>query len=281
LATNAQDTPIEPRIDALTALRRHWFVALIPVIIFVAAAVVLGAKRPPRYTATANLSVGHVYVSNAAGIPTIIDATQSLAAVYSRAIHSGDVTQETRRLLRNDRFPVSGGLSATPIPESPLIKVTAQSSSRRGAVMLANAGSTALAGYVNRQVRDNSASTTLSQRYREAALRYRQRLQTRDRLGRRYRRDPTRANKEAYNRAAAAVDTAMLNREALQASYQEAVQGGTTSVNVSTFSRASAATSDRSKKMQLFVFVGLVGGIAAGTALALLRTSRDIRRHRV
>jgi uncharacterized protein involved in exopolysaccharide biosynthesis len=267
------------RIDALTAVRRHWFVALFPVALFVAGAIVLGLNRPLRYTTTANLSVSHVYVANAASIPTIIDATQSLAAAYSRAIHSNAVADGTRRiLLKEHSFAVAGSLSATPIPQSPLIKVSSESSSASGAVALANAGAQALAAYVNRQVRDNDASATLSGRYLTASLDYRHRLDTSNRLTRRYARRPTRANKAARDLAAAATDTAKLRRDALNAAYQTAVQGGTSSVGAEIFTSASGATSDRSRKLQLLVFVGLLGGLAAGAALALLRASRDIRR---
>jgi uncharacterized protein involved in exopolysaccharide biosynthesis len=279
LATNGQQTVLPPRIEPFTALRRHWFLALFPVALFVAGAVVLGMKRPPRYTTTANLSVGHIYVNNPAGIPSIVDATQSLAAVYSRAIHSTPVARETRRILLKDRSgPVSGDLSATPLPDSPLIKVSAESSSESQAIALANAGATALATYVNGQVRDNGASAQLTKRYRAASLRYRQQVDMRNRLNRRYARHPTRATKAARDRASAAADTALLQREALRASYETAVQGGSSSAVVEVFSYASAAKSDRTRKMQLFIFVGLLGGLASGTALALLRASRDIRR---
>jgi uncharacterized protein involved in exopolysaccharide biosynthesis len=145
-------------------------------------------------------------------------------------------------------------------------------------VALANAGATALATYINRQIRDNDASATISDRYLNAALVYRQRLDTSNRLARRYANHRTRANKTARDRAAAAADAAKLRRNALQAAYQTAVQGGTSSVGVEMFSTASAATSDRSRKLQLLVFVGLMGGLAAGAALALLRAARDIRR---
>jgi len=267
-----------PGSQLLRAARRHWFLALLPVLLFVGGAVALGLKRPPRYTATANLSVGHVYVANPTGIATIIDATQSLAAVYSRAIHSEEVLQGTRNRL--GAGSVSGSFNATPLPSSPLIKVTAESSSANEAVTLANASADALTVYVNKQVRDNSASTTLAERYRSASLEYRQALDTRNRLNRRYQRKQTRANKEARDRASAAADTALLRREALQASYEQAVQGGTSSVSVESFSRASSATSDRRSMMQILVFVGLLGGLAAGAALALLRAARDIRRGR-
>jgi uncharacterized protein involved in exopolysaccharide biosynthesis len=279
LGSDVEHNSARPGSELLVAARRHWFVALLPVLLFVGGAVALGLKRPARYKATANLSVGHVYVSNPTGIATIIDATEALAAVYSRAIHSGEVLQDTQRRL-GQGSSVSGSFSATPLPSSPLIKVTAESSSARGAIALANASSDALALYVNRQVRDNSASTTLSRRYRDAALRYREALDARDRLRRRYERRQTRANKAARDSAAAAVDTALLRREAVRTSYEQAVQGGTSSVSLESFSRASGATSDRKSMMQILVFVGLLGGLAAGAALALLRAARDIRRGR-
>jgi capsular polysaccharide biosynthesis protein len=282
LAGNAQQTSRARPIDALTAVRRHWFIALLPVVLFVAGAVVIGNKREPRYTSTANLSVGHVYITNPAGIPTILDATQSLAAVYSRAIFAGSVVKDTRaRLRKQNSVPVSGSLNATPIPDSPLIKVSAVSSSPRSAVALANAGAAALANYVNNQIRDNNASVPLAERYRQAALEYRKRITTRNRMTRRYGRDPNAKNKDALDRAAAAADTALLRREAIRASYENAVQGGTSSVGVDVFSLASGASSDRSKKMQLYVFIGALGGLAAGVALALLRAAGDVRRGRV
>jgi uncharacterized protein involved in exopolysaccharide biosynthesis len=277
LATNAPHNP-GPRVDVLRALRRHWRLALVPVVLFVAVAVVLGIKRPARYTTTATLSVGHVYVSDPVGIPTIIEATQSLASVYSRAINARSVVQDARRRLGRDAASVTGGLSATPIPSSPLIKVSAESPTQRGAVALANVGAAALAAYINAQVRDNDQTATLSTRYRAAALTYRRRLDTSNRLARRYALHPTASNKAARDSAAAATDTAQLRREALRASYQTAVQGGISSVGVDVFSPASTAVSDRAEKMQLLVFVGLLGGIAGGVALALLRASRDMRR---
>ena len=139
-------------------MRRHWLVAALPVILFVAVAIVLGLKRPVTLHPTANLSVGHVYVSNPAGIPTIIDATKSLAAVYSRAIHSSAVVQDTRRRC-GARTPRRSPAASRPrrSPE-PADQGLGRVAIRPGAIALANAGAAALAAYVNRQVRDNDAS---------------------------------------------------------------------------------------------------------------------------
>jgi capsular polysaccharide biosynthesis protein len=277
LATDAQNTTETPKIELLSALRRHWFAALAPVLALVAISLVLGLERPPRYTATANLSVGHVFVNNPAGIPTLVEATRSLASVYSRAINAGAVREDTARRLGRRSFQVSGRLSATPIPETPLIKVSAASDSEREALALANAGSLALAGYVNRQLRRDGELAALGKQYRQAALRYRQRLDAQERLDRRYEANRTAANRAARARARAATDGALLDRNAVSESYHLASQGDSASPAIQVFARATSTSSDRSSAMQVLVFVGLIGGLAAGTALALLRRQRKTR----
>lgn len=280
MATHAQHTPAPPRIELFAAMRRHWVLMLLPIFLLVGAAVLLGLKRPAEYTTTAYLSVGHVYVDNPAGIPTILIATESLASAYSRAIDSGAVVADTKRRLGLGSSRLPGELSATPIPDSPLIRVTADASSARDAVELADAGAASLAAYTNNQIRDNDASGTLAARYRKAALDHREAVAKRDLMARRYEDDRNAQTKDAYDRAASAADTTLLRREALRASYQTAVQGGSTSIAVETFSRATPATSDEARTLQLMIFVGLIGGISLGAALALLRASRKLRRQR-
>jgi hypothetical protein len=275
LAAEAHDTTAPPGIDVLGALRRHWLVVLLSVMLLVGAAVGLGLRRPARYTSTATLQVGHVYISNPAGVSTIIEATQTLAGVYSRTIHATSVQQDVARRLQRASVRVSGALSATPLPSSPLIRVTAEATSATGATALANAGANALQAYVNHQVHATDVTATLTKRYRQAALEYRQKKDTSDRLARRYRLHRTKRNKSARDAAGAATDSALLAVQALQASYQQAIAGGTASAVVESFSRAGASTSDRRQTLQILVFVGLLGGIAAGVALALLRTYRE------
>ena len=66
------------------------------------------------------------HTSNPAGVSTIIEATQTLAGVYSRTIQATGVQQDVAQRLKRASVPVSGGLSATPLPNTPLIKVTAR-----------------------------------------------------------------------------------------------------------------------------------------------------------
>jgi capsular polysaccharide biosynthesis protein len=277
LTSDVQQTQASS-IELLTALRRHPILVLLPLVLFVGAAVVLGLRREATYTANANLSVGHVFVSNPAAISSLIEATRSLASVYSRAVNATEVQKATKRKLDKSAFPVSGRVGATPIPESPLIKVTAVSSSQRSAVAIANASSEALAEYVNRRLRSTAEVDTLARRYRSAALRYRRRAEERNRRARRYEENRSTKNRDAIEHAAAASDSALLDRDAIRDSYQVAVQSDQASPAIEVFSPAAGATSDRSSALQVLVFVGLIGGLAAGAALALLATSREKRR---
>jgi hypothetical protein len=278
LATTHQHPTEEVRIGVLAAMRRHWFVALLPVVLFVGAAVGLGLKRTPRYTAIANISIGAVFTDNPAGISSVIQGTESLAAVYSRVIGANDVVEDTKRRLDGRYVGGPQQVSATPIPESPMIKVTATAASEGEAVALANAASAALADYANRQDRTDDEATALSNRYRRAALRYRKRLGVVRELQEEFDNDPSEENRRVRDRAAAAADTALLQRDALLTSYQYAVEGTRSGPPLEVFREATAASSDRYERLQLLVFTGLVGGLLAGAALALLRALRKSRR---
>jgi uncharacterized protein involved in exopolysaccharide biosynthesis len=259
-------------------MRRHWFVALLPVVLFVGAAVWLGVKRTPEYSATANLSVGAVFTDNPAGISSVIQGTESLATVYSRVIGANDVVEDTKKRLDGRYVVDARQVSATPIPDSPMIKVTATAESAGEAVALVNAASAALADYASRRDRSDEEAAEISDRFDRAALRYRKRLTMMNKLQTDYEENPTTENRRARNRAGAAADTALLHRDALQTKYEEALDGASSTPPLEVFREATAASDDRYERLQLLVFTGLVGGLLAGAALALLRAVRKIRR---
>jgi hypothetical protein len=273
LATDLKHSTAPHRVDLPTALRRKWFVALMTVCVLVGGAVAIGLSRPPNYTATAILSVGRLYTSNAGGIAGMVEARQALASAYSRAIQASEVRKDAARRLTQASTPASGRLSASPIPESPLIKVSAESLSESEAVALANAASAALARYVARQGRSENDTHVFSA-YERAAVQYRRSLSVSRELARRYDRHRTQGTKSARDRAVAAADAARLRRDALGASYQGTVQGELSSPALEVFSPATLATNDRSSTLQILVFMGLIGGLAAGTALALFSAYR-------
>jgi capsular polysaccharide biosynthesis protein len=273
-------TGIENRVapaasGLLMAVRRHWITALIPVVLLVAAAVQVGLKRTPRFTATANVAVGPVFVDSPVGMASALQGTESLASVYSRLIDANAVVDDTSRRLGQGALPESWTVSATPTAESPIVKVTAVAASERQAIELVNAASASLVRYVNREGNADDDANAIARLYSRAALRFRERAGVRNRLTARYERDPTAANRRARDRAAAAADTALLRRDGLLGRYQTAVQGVSATPPLRVLTSATEAKSDRYTTLQILVFVGLLGGLAAGAALALLRTPRS------
>jgi hypothetical protein len=260
-----------------TTVRRHWRIVAAAVVLFVAVALVLGLKRTPEYTATAELSVGHAFVDSPAGIPGVIEATKSLASVYSRTAGGAEVYEGMARRLRRQGIETTGTISASPIPDSPLIRVTGEADSEGEAVALANAGSEALAAHVNDEVSAERSDDAAIERYEEASTEWRQALEARARATGNYRSDPTASNRVVLNRASAAVDVAELRRDAIRFAYQASGQSSANAPTLEAFSPANAATSDRSATLQLLLFIGLIGGLAAGAALALLRGQRELR----
>lgn len=265
------------RLSMGTTVRRHWRIVAAAVVALVAVALVLGLKRTPEYTATAELSVGHAFVDSPAGIPGVIEATKSLASVYSRTAGGAAVYEGMTRRLREEGVETDGTISASPIPDSPLIRVTGVAGSEPEAVALANAGSEALADHVNGQVSSERADDEAAKAYEKASTEWRQALEASARATGSYRDDPSPSSRVVANRAAAKADVAELRREALRLEYQSTGQSSANAPKLETFSPANAATSDRGTTLQILLFIGLIGGLAAGVALALLRGQRELR----
>jgi capsular polysaccharide biosynthesis protein len=268
--TEDEYTAARPRAGVLSALTHYWYVVVITALVFLAAAIVLGLKRPAQYSADAHVSVGQVYSGSPAAIGTVIQGTESLASVYSRAIHADAVERGVTRRLKDGPRVGSGSFSATPIPDSPLIKITATTGSEASAVALANAASAALAGYVNKRTRDAAQYGSLAGQYERAALAYRRRQDKVEQLTKAYAADPSQRNRAALDRASARADTARMQRDALVPGYQSSLQGNAEAPQVEVFARAGAASSDRYPVLEILVFGGLVAGLAAGATFALL-----------
>lgn len=258
------------RLTTGEALRASWGIVFVLVVFFVAAAAAIGLKRPPVYTAQARLSVGRIFVDNPAAVPGVLQASETLAANYSRLIGSTAVVARARSLARTGE----GTLTATPLPGSTLITVSAKASSTGVAVRLANAASTALMDYVNAQTKADGGAASAFAAYKQAALGYERAVTAQNRLRRTYGAFPSSSEERALAQASAATQAAALRRDSLAAAYQSIVTAGNSSPQIQPFSRASGATSDRRSTLELLVLVGLVTGLAIGAALALRRSYR-------
>jgi hypothetical protein len=261
------------RVGVLQAIRRYPLTALIPLIALTALGVALGYERNPEYTSHAELAVGQLNVNDPAAVGSVVEATQSLAAVYSRMI---DATGVQRALARKLDDPAS--ISATPIPGSPLVQVTARSDSAAGAIRSANTAARALLVYARRYDDSGAQSRSVYRRFREAALRFKRTESRVERLARAYGNSPTAANERRLNAATADLEGTRLLRDALRLNYQISQQNSQASPSLRSFSVADSASDDRASSMQVLGLLGLIAGAALGAALATFRLNRRLAR---
>ena len=265
------------RIGTVQAVRRHPFLAILPVFFFVAAGVVIGATRSPTYTATAEVSVGRITTNTPTGIPGVIEASRALASTYARAVDANDVVNATAKSVNLPPGAVKARVEADPIPESPLIKVKATGPTTGEAIRIANAASKALIDYVGRLNRTESELDRVATQYRAAALDYSKKQDVVSRLERSVNNGSTSARKDLV-KARADLSSARLERDSLQATYTTLQQSGSAAPTLEIFSLADGAESDRAETVQVLGLIGLIAGLLAGAGLATVRANRRFTR---
>ncbi len=264
------------RYGPLESVMRRPRAAALPVVVCVTIAVLLGLLRPPVYTAEAQLIVGGVVrdYQPAAGQS---DAVKELTDIYSRLVGSADHQQRVSEALGTE-VPV-GVLSAAPIPDSALIRLEASGSSDQEAIDRANAGADQLAAEVkDLKAQASNADQDLLKQLDQASAALSAAQIDLD------------AKQAAYNSAvnsgasAAAVEnarqafvaaegaatTAKLKVDVLSSNYSSSASARSGGIDLAVFSKADVASSDRTKRLALYVFAGLVIGGLLGMALATL-----------
>ncbi len=259
-----------------TALRVHPFIVIVMVLILVGGAAAYGLVRKPVYTATARLTVGTIDITSPGALSGYAVAAPALASSYSRVIGADAVVRPVSRMTHLSPSTVRGRLSATPIPQSPVIEVQATGPSANDAVNLANSGSTALINYVVQINRNNPDTGRLFREFKAAAARFENAQQKARKLSSQVgaAKHPSAAQINALVRARAAVDAANASAQALRSTYAQSLAGQSATQLVQLLSAASGATSDRLPRLEIFLFVALVAGLIVGTALATLRARR-------
>ena len=267
-----------PRPTVAQAILRYWYLVLIPAVLLAGAGAALALRHRPTYTSEATLNVGRPDPSSPA-FGGYVSAAAGLAAVYSREIGAPGVIGPVSKTLGLSQGVVAGRLSATPIPDSPIIRVIAQAPSASAAEAIANTGASVLTSYVTVTNRQNPDASRLFGEYQTLAG---QKAQNDLQLA----KDNQTLNSDPQNsglRAKIASETATSNvlglrLSALNSAYVEA-EGGQASTSVVTpLSPATSATSDRSSKVQKLAGAGLLAGLVIGVALAVWRANWVTRR---
>jgi capsular polysaccharide biosynthesis protein len=255
-----------PLVGPMLAVLRHPWITLLPVVLLVGGAAAIGLLRMPTYSAEARLNVGRVDVPPYT-LQGVIIGNQSLAVSYSRAINAPDVLNAATSAVGISRDTADLRLSATPVPQSTVIRVDATGASKASSIALANAASIGLRNYVIRLNKDAQSSAMLRdfQAAQRDAVAAQQRLARAQRGG----------NTALIQRRQLDLQTAQLKASTLEGKYK--YQSGTTPPAnlVQVLAPATTATSDFESRLEELLLIGLVAGVVFGLALALLRANAE------
>jgi hypothetical protein len=268
---------VAPTVGAAEAIRRHWPTVVVTTLVLLAAGIAAGLARTPIYTATSELAIGRIDVNSPGSLAGFTQATESLATSYSRAIGATQVVSQTAAAVKESPDWVTSSLSATPVPQSPIFRISAKASSAKRAVETANAATTALTGYVSQLNSSNPDSTSLYRRFTDAARRA-SLLQTDQQSAQKaYQDHPSADTKSALADANARVNAAQLQLQALRTNYESSVAGQASTSLIQPLTTPTKASSDRNSKLEIYGFAGLLAGLLLGSLIVTRRATRRLR----
>ena len=260
------------RVTTGEALRRYPLVALLCVLILAGIGVGLGLHRHATYTATSQVVVEPL-APTVVQLSGAVQAAEDLATNESRLIDSDGITAPLAQQFNSTALHIANHLSATPVPNSTVIKIRAESESAAGAIALANAAAARFSAYVSAALQNSTIPNRVLKAYTAAALAYRRALDAQQRAA------GKRSSKSAQLQAGAVVDAAQIRQQALSQQYENLVQSHSTAPTVAPFVLTSTATSDRTSKLQTYVFAGVLAGLLIGCALVTFLANRRSRRN--
>ena len=260
------------RPTLLHAVQRYWQLPVLMIVIFGALAAAVALAREPTYKAESLLVVGKVDVETP-GLSGFVSTTQSLASAYSRAVGTSAVIDPASKEVGLPPSEISGRVSASPVPESPVFRVEAEASSEKEAIELSNATSKSLVRYIGNINSGATRQSDVVEDLENTLVELSRAEDRRDRLRNQARRTPSNATREALAQAEAEVQTTRLRARSLSKAYEASQTEPSTNL-VQILSPARSASNDRTQTLQIYTFLGILVGLVLGIALARLRANR-------
>jgi uncharacterized protein involved in exopolysaccharide biosynthesis len=233
----------------------------------------IGLARPATYTASATLQVGQVN-PNSPGFLGYVQSASSLATAFSRAIGAAPVLTEVEDKLGVPATSAVSRLSAEPIPLAPAFRVIATGNSEAAARNLANVAAGAVVAYESKANSANPQAKELLTGYREATASLRHTEAQVDSLS-----SSGSSNEKELVSAEAQRNAAKVKLHGIETAYVAAITSQAPREGlVTVLAGATSAESDRKSKVELYGFLGLLGGILIGCLAAVGREHRRLNR---
>jgi capsular polysaccharide biosynthesis protein len=263
-----------------SAVRRHPFLTVLPMLALLAAGIVFGAKRHPTYSATATINVGKSDI-NTQATPGYVQAAEALATTYSRLVTSQHISIPAAAALHESPTAVGANLSSVPIPSQPTFTITATGRSPQAAVKLSNAAVRALQRFVNHsQTQRGGASQLLGQF--AAAQATASRLQDKSNTLQGLHAAQTPGITQArVTQAQVASKVASLQAQVLANEYTSLMSTGSApTLDVLISATGVPTTNNRTTNIEKYGVIGAAGGLVIGIAFAALVAGLGARRRR-
>jgi capsular polysaccharide biosynthesis protein len=263
--------PAPASVDAITAMIRYPLLVIIPALIIGVLGAVLANRKITTYTAGSQILVGSPAPGTAGELPGVVQAEQSLASIYAREIDFDAVVRPMARRFHASRADIASRLSATPLPDAPIIKIAATADTPRRAIGLANGAGAKLASFVNHQTQSAAPANTAFGSYQQAATALARARAHQQQIA----HMSLPPNSRAVLNAAADVQVAQLVQSTVGSQYQNALGTQQNTPRLNLFQSATAADSNRKPTLEIYVFGGVVAGLVIGAALATLLARRN------
>ena len=267
-----------PRIGVLESVRRHKFLAALPLIVLVAIALLYGTLTTPSYTAESFQSIGRLDVNEPGTLAGFQEATETLAITYARGIYAPSVVSTVSRRSGLSPDEVRSRLAAYTVPESAVFVVAAKESSEEDAIALSIEGSRALQRYIRTLNAENPNSVRLFRKFRAESAKSARLREQYTQLTRQFGANRSPAERRQLSALEARLAAAQLEREVASENYQDSQESQSAINVVQTLALPETADNNRWERLQLALFIAVAAGILLGLALATYRANRDVRR---
>ena len=280
--------PTTSLVGPFISILRHPVLAVLPTLILLCLLVGTAVGTTEVYRAEAQVLVGRVDVESTA-IPGFVSANQQLAGLYSRIAETSVIAAPVSEKIGISADDVLDRSSASPVPESSILRIEAVGGSPDDALTLAEALRTQLLAYVqNNSVRPAGVQESLREfeNVSRELLAAQETLQAesqvltslRARLGPESRDAPVLAQITKVQQAQAAVNTRQLQVNALGGTFQDTQRGSAQRNSLQAIGQPRYLGTDRRSTIQMAVAVSVLVGALLGVAWAMGRSNRGALR---
>jgi predicted GIY-YIG superfamily endonuclease len=256
--------------DPLAAMRSHWVVVLVLAVIGALGGMAVATQHAKQTTAEARLAVGSQDLQ-AYQVAGFAAASHELAADYARFVADSPTTQTVvSRSLDGARGRVLS-LSASPIPDSSVVRIEATATTATAAERAAGA------------IADNLVRRTASHADQDLKALVARHKAVSLRVANQQARVEEAEAAEAPTRILAAAQaklaTLRMEQTAVSVDYQKTVSSAAPQSSLRLIQPATVSGDDRKRTLELYTLAGLAVGLALGLVVAtVLARRRPFRR---